>query len=252
MIEGRPSWVRKVTVTNLENFTCVLRTPVENDAKASATNKKPAKDKKTLDQIDTLFGGSSIEVPYEFHSRPILTNRRQGSTSSFTNPVVRQRHDASYSTTANHPARTKLRWYKRMGSADAQRPPGKKSNPTGHLTLVQFRHPIDHATWFRNVLFVGQAWEDEPFGKNQREVAFIPFHITMGGEDLGEITLRVAYTPKFGAGQGNRTTTLHWGQVVGNRFKKHDYTKFYVTIERTTDDAFVMVIDHEPNGDFMG
>ena len=153
MTENKHSWVRQVTVTTLERFRHVLRTPMERDTKAAGTNKASQEHKRILSQIDALFGGTSIEVPPRFHTHPLYTRLPQGTLSTSTTPTAK--HPTGFSTPVieSHPTETKLRWYKKMGSADAQNPPGRKSNPTGHLTLVQFRHPIDHATWFRNVLF---------------------------------------------------------------------------------------------------
>lgn len=252
MTENRLSWVRQVTVATLDRFRHVLRTPVERKTRRSLPDKASEEEIRSQNQINALFGDTSIDVPPQFHSRPLHTGTRQNALPDAASPGSKQPPGISTPVIESHSAETKLRWYKRMSRSDAQKPPGEKSNPTGHLTLVQARHPIDHSSWFKDVLFAGQDWKKEPFGEDDRDVAEISFDITTDEEYLGEITLRVVYTPDFEAGQGNRTTALHWGQIMGDRLRENDYTKFFVTIERTTDDTFVMVIDHEPNGEFMG
>ena len=259
-------WVRRVTVATLYDFRSLLRTGSERAAETQgdeevnddgalengpAASAADVADPGTTD-ASPQFSGTPIEVPSQYRSHPqsasvpsagspaSSSTTTDGSTPSPTSPPVAPQAVAV------------RRWFKRMSAADAQRPTGQNTNPTGHLTLVRSGHPIQQATWFRNDLFAGENWTPVPSPMGQRERATIIFHIWIAGADIGEIALDVTYTPSFEASQGNRTTVVHWGTTIGDRFRQHDYTNYHVTIERTASGTFLMVIDSNPTGAFAG
>ena len=259
-------WARRVTIATLDDFRSLLRTGTEQAAETQV-GEEVGSDKASEDSLaasgaevadpgdaytSALFDGIPIEVPTQYRSHP------QGANGPPTDPHVSPSPITSqpYATSPSPPKTLSLvpvrRWFKQMSAADAQRPLGQKTNPTGHLTLVRSGHPIQQAIWFRHDLFAGEDWTPFTSPSGQRERAKITFHMRISGADLGEIALDVTYTPSFEASQGNRTTVVHWGTTMGNRFRQHDYTNYYVTIERTTSATFLMVIDNSPTGPFAG
>lgn len=246
-------WARRVTIATLNDFRTLLRTGTERAAETQvdsevASNEAPEEgpaasvqgtaDREVRD-VSTLFAGISIEVPAEFHSR----YSRVRPAGPITTPS---------STTAPPPPVPIRRWFKQMSAADAQRPLGQNTNPTGHVTLVKAGHPIQQATWFRHELFAGQRWTEFASSRGSRERATITFRLQIGGIELGNIELDVTYTPSFEAQQANRTTVVHWGQVMNGRLRENDYTNYYITIERSEAGEFLMVIDTSPAGQFEG
>ncbi len=143
------------------------------------------------------------------------------------------------------PAGVTHRWTKELSRADAQRPAARTS-PTGHLTLVQAAHGIDQATYFRTSLFGSASWVPAQRGK---EEAYLDFDVYIRGSHIGTKTIRLSHTPKFEAGQNNRTTVLHWGPL-GDLLRRTDYTRDYVSIEALDHGGFRLTIDAEPTGPF--
>ena len=256
-------WARRVTSATLDDFRALLRTgteraaetPISEDGDSSGVRQdspnssRAGESHQATNDANALFNGTSIRVPSQFRSQP-----QSNITSSATTPGAFAQHSASSPVrpTSTPTTLAVRRWFKRMSAADAQRPRGQNTNPTGHLTLVQGGHPIQQATWFRQDLFAGEDWVSLPSPSGQRERAIITFRMHIEGNDLGEVDLQVTYTPSFEASQGNRTTVVHWGTTIGDRLRQNDFTNYYVTIERTTSGTFLMAIDGSPTGSFVG
>ncbi len=143
------------------------------------------------------------------------------------------------------------RWFKKMSRADAQRPnPG--TNPTGHLTLTQNRFPIDHRTYFRSVFFGDQNWVAvSSADSGGREEAAIPMEVVIRGSNLGMHSLLVDHNPAYEAGQGNRTTLLHWGNDLNEYLRRNDVVGDHVTLEKLDDGSYRLIIDSAPTGPFV-
>ena len=259
-------WARRVTSATLSQFRTLLRTGAERAAEARpgeenesgdvptagpATSGSSTSDRDAVSP-EALFRGTAIVVPSQHrvqrNNRAAAQNRATVLAGT-TGPQPPASVIAS-AVTADHTI--DRRWFKKMSAADAQRPRSTNTNPTGHLTLVRSRHPIAQGTWFRENLFARADWNivDPPDGTRER--ATITFHMRIGQKDLGAIPLDVTFTPSFESGQGNRTTVVHWGETIGNRFRQNNYTDYYVTIERTLAGEFRMIINRVPGGDFIG
>ena len=262
MTQPGKGWARRVTSATLHEFRTLLRTGIERAAEAREdTSNEPLADDPTsagthasdpnVGGPDALFDGTSIVVPSQYRAHRQNATVPPNGAPVTPGTITRQPSASPAASTGTSSLTTARRWSKRMSPADAQRPRSQNTNPTGHLTLVQSGHPIEQATWFHDDLFAGADWNriDSPSGPRER--ATIAFHMRIEQDDLGEIALEVTYTPSFEAQQGNRTTVVHWGTMMGNRFRQHDYTDYYVTIERTTSGTFLMVIDDNPTGPFV-
>ena len=262
MIEPGKGWVRRVTTSTLRDIQALLRTGTERAAETRSGEEAESNgvpqddptisaehlpDSKVAD-AEARFRGSPIIIPSQYRSHLQRTTVRRTGPPAGPRPTTRE--TSATAGTGIAPPTVTRRWFKRMSAADAQRPRAANTNPTGHLTPVKSDHPIQPATWFHDHLFAGAEWLPAPSPTGGRERATTTFHVRIGEEDLGELLLDVTYTPSFEAGQGNRTTVVHWGTTIGDRFRQHDYTGYYVTIERTTAGIFIMTIGNNPTGQF--
>jgi len=124
------------------------------------------------------------------------------------------------------------RWSKQLPASDAQRPPQLGTNPTGNVRLTQANHPIDWTTFFRDDLFGGAGWVQEP--GTDKEVATVEFRVRVDGYDQGVHPLLISHVPHREAGQANHTTVLHWGELIP-MLVANDFTGHYLTLERLSD-----------------
>ncbi len=256
-------WARRVTKATLNEFRSLLRTGNEQAAETlvdgeleGANVPEDSSESTRVDEshqagtdTSTLFNGIPVNVPTRYRSRP---HGDSAGASTTIGPTSRPNEPSPVRPTRRVPTLADRRWFKKMSAADAQRPRGPRTNPTGHLTLVRSGHPIQPSTWFRYDLFANEEWVPIRSSSGQREEATITFHVLIAGNDLGEVNLRVTYTPNFAAGQGNRTTVVHWGTTIGEHLKQNDYTGYFVVIERTPSEAFSMVIDSTSPEPFIG
>jgi hypothetical protein len=134
------------------------------------------------------------------------------------------------------------RWTKVLPASDAQHPPSPNSNPLGNMRLTKAGHQIDWLTWFRHELFGPAAWQNETDRKgNPIEVAEIPFAVTIAGESLGVLTLRVDHAPHRESGQSNHASVLHWGPLAPI-LRETNYSDYTLTLERLVDDSYRLEI----------
>ena len=266
MTQPGQGWARRVTSSTLSQFRTLLRTGSERAAEARPGEENESSDVPTAgpatadvstsdrDDIspEALFRGTAIVVPPQYRIQRNNRATAQNGAAVLAGTTAPQAPASVTAPAATADPTIDRRWFKKMSAADAQRPRSTNTNPTGHLTLVRSGHPIAQGTWFRENLFAGADWNivDPPDGTRER--ATITFHMRIGQEDLGEIPLDVTFTPSFESGQGNRTTVVHWGETIGNRFRQNNYTDYYVTIERTSAGEFRMIINRVPVGDFIG
>jgi hypothetical protein len=69
------------------------------------------------------------------------------------------------------------------------------------------------------------------------------------GDYLGDINIRISHDPNRISGQGNVPTVLHWGDL-GARLRQNNYIGKYVSLERSSNDRFLLVISDDPRGPF--
>jgi HKD family nuclease len=110
----------------------------------------------------------------------------------------------------------KLLWQKtKLPASDVQR---QKGHVTGVLRLSQAKWKvsgtvIDQTTYFRNVIFnhlSWTVWKTRPFN----EKAEANFDVYVLGYKYGVHKLMISHKPGGEAGQGNYTTSLHWGDLA--------------------------------------
>lgn len=141
------------------------------------------------------------------------------------------------------------RWVKQMDHTAAQQVKSANSNPTGNLRLSQEEAAIDHKHYFRDDFFGGLPWAPT-HGKDSEQEVVVGFRTWMDGVDFGIRDLRLSHDPRRISGQGNVPTILHWG-VLGRVLRETNYIGFFVSIERTVEGEYNLIISQAPRGDFQ-
>jgi hypothetical protein len=143
------------------------------------------------------------------------------------------------------------RWFKQLMRADAQQPLSSSTNVTGSLRLTQFEHPIDQGTYFRNSLFGGLPWAPDTRPRRAGgEAVEVEFDVRLPGRAPRKVALLVAHDPSREAGQGNFSTSIHWGPLMPD-MQGTDFTGQTVSIERLSDDTFRLSIAPAATGPFV-
>jgi hypothetical protein len=172
------------------------------------------------------------------------TARAGASTQGATAPGLSGSDGGATSTS---PAVAK-RWFKRLSAADAQQLDPNTSSGSAAVTLVQFNHPIDRATYFREDLFGDAGWVAD---EGEKETAIVEFEIWLNGAPWGSQDLVIVHDPSFESDQENRTTLLRWGQELNEHLRNNDHSRDYVTIERFSDGSYRLAISPNEPGPFM-
>lgn len=120
------------------------------------------------------------------------------------------------------------------------------------MTLVQARHPIDAATYFRDEFFGDETWtRAETRGRGQpREITTIRCDVTVHGSDLATEEFDVRFTPGYDADEANRTTELAW-RDFGAYLRAHNLTGAIATLEKTDAGRYKLTIADTPTGPFL-
>ncbi|HZQ47598.1 MAG TPA: hypothetical protein VFC07_11330 [Verrucomicrobiae bacterium] len=200
-------WAKRVTIETLPSFASYLRSAEEREANQKRFVEEVIK-KTSASGAPSPFQGVSLNYPNRFSKRPKPTvSKTERSEKAKT-------HSKPTGEIFEGAAKGNLIWRKRLNRSDAQQT-SAGTNPTGCLRFTQARKDnptvIDQTTFFRKQLFGNFQWRE--IKKNPYEEATqVPFHITINGKDLGESELQVRHKPSGEAGQGNYTTSLHWGK----------------------------------------
>ncbi|MDK9674742.1 phospholipase D-like domain-containing protein [Propionibacterium freudenreichii] len=201
--------------------------------------------------------------------KPVMTGLRKlprlstkisksSASSSPKLPASKSGHAKSRTTAVNGPAKAgpapfpledvQRRWVKQLDNTAAQQVKSASSNPTGNLRLSQETAAIDHKHYFRDDFFGGLPWTPTE-GKSSEQEVIVGFHTWIDGQDLGVQDLRLSHDPHRVSGQGNVPTVLHWG-VLSRIMRSTNYIGFFVSIERTLDGRYNLVISQAPRGDY--
>lgn len=132
-------------------------------------------------------------------------------------------------------------WWKRLSASDAQHPPSAGSAVTGVLRLSKAGHPINWRTYFRRDFFGELEWRSRSVSGQTGEETFVPFQVTIVGQDLGNVTLRIDHAPHREADQDNVPTVLHWGDLAPT-LRDTNYANHYVILTRAEDGSYALEI----------
>lgn len=115
------------------------------------------------------------------------------------------------------------------------------------LRLSQEGAPIDHKHYFRDDFFGDLPWTPRE-GKEVEQEVIVGFRTWIDGDDFGVQELRLSHNPARIADQGNVPTLVHWGEL-GKILRETNYVGEYMSLERTEDGEFNLVISEDPRGD---
>lgn len=121
-------------------------------------------------------------------------------------------------------------WWKKLPAADALRLSG--AHPTGHLALTKAGFNVSQGTYFRDDLFGSAEWIPSDSSNGAREHAFVSFSIDGLGHQHRRELLRIDHTPQWDSDQGNRATSIRWGNLVSTLRHEIDTTGLYLLIAR--------------------
>lgn len=120
-------------------------------------------------------------------------------------------------------------WGKKLSDSDAQRK--KTGNQRGGITLVQgdYRGKIDQTTYFRNDLFVNQAWQTGRANTGQPiERTTVPMNVTIDGTYHGTIDFLVTNGTSRESSH-NYTAELHI-EPIGALIRQNDMSGKHLDI----------------------
>ena len=123
-----------------------------------------------------------------------------------------------------------LSWEKELTASEALRP--NIGSLMSFLRLTKAGMPHDHTTWFRYVLFSAIAWV--PLG-NGREVADVPFHVTILGNGHGLRNMRLDFDPSRAENHSAPTVHLIYDNFMRSRLLANDLTGHVVRLTRDFD-----------------
>jgi hypothetical protein len=203
---------------------------------------------KALDSSDSIVDDSAGTKPGLFgKSKSKLRSIRAKTGNPLTQAGGGPLPSVQAHGMAPMPSSTVLRrWYKELKSSDAQQL-GGTSRPTGHITLVKAGHPIDKRTYFRRDFFGSEKWV--PDGPNN-EKCIIAAYVVIRGTSLGTRQFTVQHTPAFEAGQGNRSTVLHWSSL-SSHMRSVSHIDDYFTIEKLAGGQYRVTIASTETGPFL-
>ena len=145
-----------------------------------------------------------------------------------------------------------MSWWRQLSASDAM-----KKDPSSHqrkdVILNRGPHPIDQTVFFRQYFFQGVPWSHQMMqsyrGRPPRpkEIAIVPFDVTIGGRHLGVHNLHVDHAPSRVAGQGNSPTWLNWSSL-GGEIARGNYVNWYLVLERLANGTFRLSVQRTHPG----
>lgn len=217
----------------------------------TARRRKPTTDIDAPEDSDSSEPGTRVEPTTPVFGKSAESKRKAPVAPSKT-PAKAPPRVAAPTTGAVPGSRVALtvqkRWFKELDGTAAQQPPSPTTNPTGNLRLSQESFSIDHTTYFRDVFFDGLGWTPHATTTGMEEL-WLAWEVSVAGDYLGAVDLRVSHQPSRVSGQGNVPTVLHWGNL-GARLRANNYVGLVVTLERGAREKFHLTIADSATGPF--
>lgn len=108
-------------------------------------------------------------------------------------------------------------WSKQLSASEAIRP--SQGAPMPFVRCTQAGHEINHASWFREILFNGAGWEKTD---KESESISVPFEVTIGEQNLGDQTLTVSYKPVRTENNSAPTTHIIYNETIKEALMNSD------------------------------
>jgi hypothetical protein len=145
-----------------------------------------------------------------------------------------------------------MSWWRELSASDAM-----KKDPGSHqrkdVILNRGPHPIDQTTFFRQHFFTGLPWSQVMMNSYRgrpprpKEIAIVPFDVTVGTRSLGILNLSVDHAASRVAGQGNSPTWLNWSSL-GPVIAAGNYVGWYLLLERLAGGTFRLTVQRQQPG----
>ena len=219
-----------------------------NEGKSSRVDPLKTKNKSTPPEDNDSAVISAVEGIFKTVEPSKITKLPPLSSELdiFKGLSSRGEHNVNISVSLPDEDNIQYRWFRKLDNTAAQQVRSPKSNPTGNLRLTQGEFNIDHKVYFRNCFFDKLPWHSNNKKPDEQEV-YIAFHVWFADSYLGEKYLRISHYARRIADQGNVPTVLHWGEI-GQKLREHNYVGKYITLERTLDSEFHLIISDMPRG----
>lgn len=135
-----------------------------------------------------------------------------------------------------------LTWWKKLSLTDAQRETTGSKVPYLRLTKASLEGE-DFQTWFREKFFDGAAWSPGQFGKEECEIATVPFAVTIKDMNVGNEAMTVSHGEDRQASHNAPATWIHWSPKLLQLLELNDFSGRPVRITRDDHGAFHLDID---------
>lgn len=139
-----------------------------------------------------------------------------------------------------------MSWWRQLSVSDAMKK-DSDSHQRKNVILNRGPHPIDQTVFFRNHFFQGVPWSHQMMRSHRgnpprpKEVAVVPFDVTIGRRHLGIHNLQVDHAASRIANQGNSPTWLNWSSL-GAEIARGNYVHRYLVLERLANGTFRLTI----------
>lgn len=193
---------------------------------------------------------NNINIPERRSARiPTSFPRKRSTSIVVITPIIDTPNltiISSENTLGNPNQQRVLVWQKRsLSQSDAQRVP-EGTKITGNLKLSQARFKlndlyIDQKTYFRNELFQNLAWVQTKPNNSSYEEAFCTFNISISGNPIGILNLKLSHDSFRVSSQGNTPTWLHWGNALTPILRQNNITGKTLNLY-TLDSSFLIEI----------
>jgi len=110
-------------------------------------------------------------------------------------------------------------WEHTLTASEALRPNQGAEMP--FLRFTKENKPIDHKTWYRDVMFKQAPWRNAGAGE---ETAYISVDVTICGKHLGLQEMELSYKPARAGNNSAPTVHLNYNWTIENELKLTDVT----------------------------
>lgn len=205
---------------------------------ARAAQRRQAEDRRRRQSERTLrqlFGGAVRGLP----AAPPRQRRTSGGTSTSGGATGTGTQPG---TTAAPATTIVMSWWRQLTVSDAMKKP-PPSHQRKHVILNRGPHPIDQTVFFRQHFFQAVPWSQQVMRSfrgrppRQKEVAVVPFDVTIAGRHLGIHNLSIDHAMSRVADQGNSPTWLNWSSL-GTEIARANYVGWFLVLERLANGTF--------------
>jgi hypothetical protein len=137
-----------------------------------------------------------------------------------------------------------LTWWKKLSTTDAQKEAGGGGSRVPFLRLTKSSlTDEDFQTWFRQDFFAGAAWAPGQVGKEECEVATVPFAVRVKGVVIGNEAIEVSHGEDRPIKHSAPATWIKWSPKLLEILDLNDFDGRPVRLTRDDHGAYYLDID---------